>query len=205
MAPFFRFLLALCVTATLAVHAQDKPQPRTKASKEERAAASASDNPAPRASLARPPTSGAEPMMNLGPKNKPFTDVMHHTTKLDYYDCKGIVADWFRELVTAELNYFAELVELPFVNGKACLVGIGTSKSLTPGRISLHFYPDAQRMNDCVINEVCPTFRSVSLIPKGQVLYRSYFLSDMGRKIIAQHCVTAKGKLHSDTTCYTVP
>ena len=154
---------------------------------------------------AHPPQSGNEPMLRLGPKNKPFVDILHHTNKYDYYDCKGIVADWFRELVTAELNYFAELVELPFVNGTACLVGIGTSKSLTPGRISLHFYPDAQRMNDCVINEVCPTFRSVSLIPKGQVLYRSYFLSDMGRKIIAQHCVTAKGKLHSDTTCYTVP
>jgi hypothetical protein len=27
----------------------------------------------------------------------------------------------------------------------------------------------------------------------------------MSRKLIAQNCVTDKGKLHSDTTCYTVP
>jgi len=26
----------------------------------------------------------------------------------------------------------------------------------------------------------------------------------MSRKLIAQHCVTAKGKLYSDTTYYTV-
>jgi len=43
------------------------------------------------------------------------------------------------------------------------------------------------------------------LIPKDLVLYRSYFLSDMSRKLIAQYCVTDKGKLYSDTTCYTVP
>ena len=206
MAPFFRFLLALCVTATLAVHAQDKPQPRTKARKEERAAASASDNPAPRASLARPPTSGAEPMMNLGPKNKPFTDVMHHTTKLDYYDCKGIVAPWFRELVVAEMNYFAEVNEMSFVNGETCVVTVGTERSLTPGRVSIQLYPNIQKLNDCVRNEICLAFRSVNLIEKdGKRIYRSYFLSDMNRKLVAQYCVTDKGKLHNDTTCYAVP
>jgi hypothetical protein len=55
-----------------------------------------------------------------------------------------------------------------------------------------------------VRNEQCPVFRSISLIPKDKVLYRSYFLSDMSRKLISQQCVTDKGKLHTDTTCYTV-
>jgi len=62
-----------------------------------------------------------------------------------------------------------------------------------------------QRLTACVRNEQCPVFRSISLIPKDQVLYRSYFLSDMSRKLISQQCVTAKGKWHPDTTCYTVP
>jgi len=160
---------------------------------------------ASRAILARPPQSGKEPMLLLGPKNKPYSEPLLNTTKMDYYDCDGIVAPWFRELLVAEMNYFAELNELPFVKGDACVVSIGTTRSLTPGRISIHLYTNATRLKACVHNEQCPVFRSISLIPKGEVLYRSYFLSDMSRKLIAQHCVTDKGKLHSDTTCYSVP
>ena len=144
-------------------------------------------------------------MLLLGPKNRPYNEILVHTTKLDYFDCNGIVAPWFRELVVAEMNYFAELVELPFVKGDACVVSIATAKSLTPGRISVHLYTNTQRLSACIRSEQCPVFRSISLIPKDLVLYRSYFLSDMSRKLIAQHCVTDKGKLHSDTTCYTVP
>jgi hypothetical protein len=155
--------------------------------------------------LARPPQSGKEPMMLLGPKNKPFTEPIYFTDKLQYFDCEGIVAPWFKELLVAEMNYFAELVEMPFVKGDACVVSMGTDKSLTPGRISVHLYSNAERLSACIRNEKCPVFRSVNLIPKGEVLYRSYFLSDMSRKLIAQHCVTAKGKLHSDKTCYEVP
>ena len=160
---------------------------------------------ASRALLARPPQSGAEPMLQLGPKRRPYTDVLVHTTKLDYYDCKGIVAPWFRELVVAEMNYFAELSELPFVSGEACVVSIGTDKSLTPSRVSIHLYTNQQRLTACIRNEECPVFRSINLIPKDNVLYRSYFLSDMSRKLISQQCVTATGKLFPDTTCYSVP
>lgn len=182
-----KFLLLTCLLLSVltGVLAQDKPA-------------------ASRAILARPPQSGAEPMLLLGPKNRPYTEIMVHTTKLDYFDCNGIVAPWFRELVVAEMNYFAELVELPFVKGDACVVSIGTDKSLTPGRINIHLYVNQQRLTACVRNEQCPVFRSISLIPKDKVLYRSYFLSDMSRKLISQQCVTDKGKLHTDTTCYTV-
>lgn len=185
---FKKFCLLFCLLLAVgtSVLAQDKPT-------------------ASRALLARPPQSGNEPMLNLGPKNKPYTEILVHTTKRDYYECKGIVAPWFLELVVAEMNYFAELVELPFVNGEACTVSIGTDKSLTPGRVDLHLYTSQQRLTDCVRNEKCPIFRSMNLVRKDKVLYRSYFLSDMSRKLIAQHCVTDKGKLHSDTTCYTVP
>jgi hypothetical protein len=185
---FKKFLLLTCLLLSVwtGVLAQDKPA-------------------ASRAILARPPQSGAEPMLLLGPKNRPYNEILVHTTKLDYFDCNGIVAPWFRELLVAEMNYFAELVELPFVKGDACVVSIGTDKSLTPGRINIHLYVNQQRLTACVRNEQCPVFRSISLIPKDKVLYRSYFLSDMSRKLISQQCVTDKGKLHTDTTCYTVP
>ena len=202
-------LLGLCLILGGLAHAQDKLEPRLKTNanaKKESGESAVSNNPAPRATLARPPTSGPEPMMKLGPKNKPYTELLHHTLKLDYYDCEGIVAPWFRELLVAEMNYFGELNQMPFINGQTCVVTIGTDKSLTPGRISVQFYGNAQKLSDCVRNEVCLHFRSVNLIEKdNQRIYRSYFLSDISRKTVAQYCVTDKGKLHMDTTCYSVP
>ena len=192
--------------------AQEKPEPKLKPtpitkteSSDSKSEATKAPPTGSRAMLARPPQSGKEPMMLLGPKNKPFTEPIYFTDKLQYFDCDGIVAPWFRELLVAEMNYFAELVEMPFVKGDACVVSVGTDKSLTPGRISVHLYSNGERLSACIRNEKCPVFRSVNLIPKGEVLYRSYFLSDMSRKLISQHCVTAKGKLHSDKTCYEVP
>jgi hypothetical protein len=103
------------------------------------------------------------------------------------------------------MNYFAEMVEMPFVKGDFCVVSVGTSRSLAPGRLSIHLYPSRIAMQECVVRERCPAFRSVNLLPRtGNGVYRSYFLSDMDRKMIAQHCVTSKGKWHPDTTCYTV-
>ena len=212
---FKKFCLLSSLLLGLLSHAwaQDKPELKIKPTpitKTEATAESKADTNKPsttpsRALLARPPQSGKEPMMLLGAKNKPFTEPVYFTDKLKYYECDGIVAPWFRELIVAEMNYFAELVEMPFVKGDACVVSMGTDKSLTPGRISIHLYTNGERLSACIRNEKCPVFRSVNLIPKGEVLYRSYFLSDMSRKLIAQHCVTAKGKLHSDKTCYEVP
>ena len=154
---------------------------------------------------ARPPTSGNEPMLNLNDQNVPLKEVMHQTSKLSFYDCDGVVAPWFRQLLSAEMNYFAEMVEMPFVKGEFCVVSMGTNRSLAPGRLSIHLYPSRVAMQECVVRERCPAFRSVNLLPRtGNGVYRSYFLSDMDRKMIAQHCVTSKGKWHPDTTCYTV-
>lgn len=153
---------------------------------------------------ARPPTSGKEPMLRLDSQNKPLTEPVHESDRLVYYDCRGTVAPWFAELMTAEMNYFNELVGLSFVDGTACTVSLGTSKSLSPGRLSVQLYSSTRAMNDCVRDDRCPVFRSVSFVPKPEGLYRSYFLSDLTRKLMAQHCVSAKGKWHRDTTCYGI-
>ena len=204
---FHKLFLSICLLLSVwtGALAQGKPELVLKGGSSDAAASKPDAQLAPRAILARPPQSGKEPMLLLGPKNRPYTEQIKHTDKLEYFDCDGIVAPWFRELLVAEMNYFAELSELPFVKGDACVVSIGTEKSLTPGRVNIHLYVNQQRLTACVRNEQCPVFRSISLIPKDKVLYRSYFLSDMSRKLISQQCVTDKGKLHPDTTCYTVP
>jgi hypothetical protein len=161
--------------------------------------------PADKSLEAHPPHRGNDPMLTLGPKNKPLSEPIKQTIKYDYYECNGIVADWFKELMVAEMNYFADINRLSFIKGNVCVIAIGTTRSLTPGRIAVHFYGTEAERNDCINDEKCPSFRSVNLTPKNNVLYRSYFLSDMNKRFMAQYCVTAKGKLFSDTTCYSVP
>ena len=145
---------------------------------------------APRASKARPPNSGKEPMMMLDKNKIPLGEIVYHSDKLDYYECKGIVAPWFLELVVAEMNYFNELAELQFVDPKTCIVTYGTEKS--------------KQFDRCIRSEECPIFRTLNLVPNRNALFRSYFLSDNNRKLIQHQCVTDTGKWHRDETCYTV-
>jgi hypothetical protein len=159
---------------------------------------------APRASKAHPPNSGKEPMVMLDKNKKPMGEVVYHSDKLDYYECKGIVAPWFLELMVAEMNYFNEIAELHFVDPKTCIVTAATEKSLTPGRISIQLFENSRQFDRCIRNEECPIFRTVNLVPNHNALYRSYFLSDISRKLIQHHCVTDTGKWHRDQTCYTV-
>ena len=227
----FRFICFMALSLFISANAvaQDKPEPRykpypVKKGQEERsttgespAAANASAESSTGSSLpspfgitpskslqSRPPTSGKEPMMRLDAQNKPLSEPVHESDRLIYYECRGTVAPWFAELMVAEMNYFNELVNLPFVDGSACVVSLGTAKSLSPGRLSVQFYGNVRAMNDCVRDDRCTVFRSVSLVPKPDGLFRSYFLSDLTRKLIAQHCVSSKGKWHKDATCYGI-
>ncbi len=159
----------------------------------------------PKKSLkAHPPTSGKEPMLLLGPKNKPMIDIVVHTYKLDYYDCQGVVAPWFREVLVAELNYFSEIAKIPMVDGVLCLVSVANENHLTPGRISVNFFSSNKEMSTCTTGKFCTTYRSVSMILKGNKVFRQYFLSDVGKSVISQNCVTNKGKWYKNSTCYTV-
>jgi hypothetical protein len=159
---------------------------------------------APKASKARPPNSGREPMVMIDKTNRPLGEVVHHKDKMDYYECKGIVAPWFLELIAAEMNYFNELAELPFVESENCIVTYGTEKSLTPGRISVQLFETRKEFDKCVRNDYCPVFRTVNFVTVNNALMRSYFLSNINSKEIFQHCVTDTGKWHRNSTCYTI-
>ena len=159
---------------------------------------------APKASKARPPNSGREPMVMIDKTNRPLGEVVHHKDKMDYYECKGIVAPWFLELIAAEMNYFNELAELPFVEAENCIVTYGTEKSLTPGRISVQLFETRKEFDKCVRSDYCPVFRTVNFVTVNNALMRSYFLSNINTKEIFQHCVTDTGKWHRNSTCYTI-
>ena len=114
------------------------------------------------------------------------------------------MAPWFLELVVAEMNYFNELIELPFVDPKTCIVTYGTERSLTPGRIGIQLFESPRQFDRCIRHEQCPIFRTVNFVPNRTAIMRSYFFSDVSRQLIQHHCVTDTGKWHRDQTCYTV-
>ena len=143
-------------------------------------------------------------MIRLTKDGKPLGEVVYHNDKLDYYECTGLVAPWFLELVVAEMNYFNELSELPFVDPKTCILTYGTDRSLTPGRIGIQLYENSRQFERCIKNEECPVFRTVNFVPNRTAIMRSYFLSEFSKRLIQHHCVTDTGKWHRGQTCYTV-
>ena len=224
---FFRWTLTLCVLLTLAACSDDKPAAEGKfkpvPEKRDAAAQDAEQysrrlesvmnegsesiegmEEAPKASKARPPNSGKDPMIRLTNQGLPLGEVVHHSDKLDYFECKGIVAPWFLELVVAEMNYFNELLELPFVDPKTCIVTHGTEKSLTPGRIGIQLFETNRQFERCIKHEECPIFRTVNFVPHKTAIMRSYFFSDFSRRMIQHQCVTDTGKWHRGKTCYDV-
>jgi len=224
---FFKWTLALLMLAALASCSDDKPASEAKfkpvpekrdPSKQEAeqysrrlesvmnegSQSTEGMEEAPKASKARPPNSGKDPMIRITKEGLPVGEVVHHSDKLDYFECKGIVASWFLELVVAEMNYFNELLELPFVDPKTCIVTYGTEKSLTPGRIGIQLFETSRQFDRCIKHEECPIFRTVNFVPNKNAIMRSYFFSDFSRRLIQHQCVTDTGKWHRNQTCYDV-
>jgi len=51
--------------------------------------------------------SGESPMLLLSADNWPMTAPVFRQVKRDFYDCKGLVGDWFETLLLAEMNFLA--------------------------------------------------------------------------------------------------
>ncbi len=51
------------------------------------------------------PTTGASRMLGLGPGGLPQKPPVVSQLKYEYYECDGLVGDWFLALLVAEMNY----------------------------------------------------------------------------------------------------
>jgi|CryBogDrversion2_7_1035282.scaffolds.fasta_scaffold41408_2 hypothetical protein len=155
-------------------------------------------------SMPSAPTSGDQAMLLLGENNLPLTEPVRHEIKLDYYECKGLVGDWFLELLQSEMHYFEQQTSLKKISLKTCIVGAASDRNVKQGKYTVYFYDSDAQLNNCIIKKQCANTRNVALVPKNGGVYRSYFLSDRDTYRFHQHCVTPLGKWHANTTCYTI-
>ena len=146
--------------------------------------------------------SGESPMLLLSADNWPMTAPVFRQVKRDFYDCKGLVGDWFETLLLAEMNFLANESGLKNLPSAVCLVQIDRQLKPNEGRFVVHFYANATELSECAMKHRCQLARNVSLVLKNQAVYRSYFLSDFEREKYQQHCITPDGKWHPKTTCY---
>jgi hypothetical protein len=141
-------------------------------------------------------------MLLLSADNWPMTAPVFRQVKRDFYDCKGLVGDWFEILLLAEMNFLAHESGLKNLPSAVCLVQIDRQLKPNEGRFVVHFYANATELSECAMKHRCALARNVSLVLKNQAVYRSYFLSDFEREKYHQHCITPEGKWQPKTTCY---
>lgn len=149
--------------------------------------------------------SGQSPMLLLSADNWPMTAPIFRQVKRDFYECKGLVGDWFETLLLAEMNFLANESGLKNLPSAVCLVQIDRLLKPDEGRFMVHFYANATELSECAMKHRCQLARNVSLVLKNNAVYRSYFLSDFQREKYQQHCITPDGKWHPQTTCYELP
>jgi hypothetical protein len=144
------------------------------------------------------------PMLRLGSNQLPMTEIIKSQEKENFYNCQGVVSNWFLSIVSEEMNYFAAQSKLVGIDKTACIISIENGKSLTPGLITIRLYQTIDQLKDCIDKHRCKIERNVTLQVKHNQVYRSYFLTDLNTARYIQHCVSNEGKWFKNTNCYQV-
>jgi hypothetical protein len=149
-------------------------------------------------------TFGEEPMFYFDAERKPFTDPFHKTELEDYYLCRGILGQWYRELLVDEINTLLEPLGLDKVDGTTCAVRlIKTKLGKKRPIVAVDLYPNSETMRSCVLGEKCSHMRSaVMYVSKDKTLYRSYIITDGAKHVNKNYCLTNKGETLAEQSCW---
>jgi hypothetical protein len=148
--------------------------------------------------------SGDQAILSLGPAGQPLANPSLIQIQRAFFDCKGLVGNWYVQLLEAEMSHLAAYEKLKPMSDPVCLVSMDKDLNLTQGRFTIHFFSSGQEMNQCIIHHHCEWARNVTLITKNNSVYRYYFLSDFKMEYYYRHCLTADNIWHKDTTCATL-
>ncbi len=148
--------------------------------------------------------SGDQAMLRLGPAGQPLVNPSLIQIQRAFFDCKGLVGDWYQLLMQAEMNHLAASDQLKPMKDPVCLVSMDKDLNLSQGRYTVHFFSSGEEMNQCIVHHRCEWARNVTLISKNNAVYRSYFLSDFKIEHYYRHCLTADNTWHQDTSCSTL-
>jgi hypothetical protein len=151
------------------------------------------------------PTTGASRMLGLGPGGLPQKPPVVSQLKYEYYECDGLVGDWFLALLVAEMNFLEKQSGVQSVSINACAVSRALNEGQDVPRYTVHLFSSRKEANECVVSLRCQLARNVTLVPREGALWRSYFLSDFYLKNFYNHCLAPPQKWHKEIACDAIP
>jgi len=146
---------------------------------------------------------GQEPLFYFDSKRRPYIEPFHKTDEEEYFVCRGVIGEWFRQLMAEEANMLAAKDGLNPVTGSTCAVRlVATHQGKKLPIVSVELYVNSSVMRSCILGESCPQSRTVIMYVLDKTLYRSYFITDHERKIRRSYCLDNKSKVLAKEECW---
>jgi hypothetical protein len=149
-------------------------------------------------------------IIKLNGLNRPAGEPIHTNQYADYFACKKVVNEDYRERILNEINTFADRMELPRARNVPCMIKIAKPGTKFPGAVYIEFYVNDESAVRCIRTGDCPNTRLLMLLPKDKTgktskeIYRSYVLTDEKKFRRASFCVSPEGQFLGEKNCYVV-
>jgi len=189
--------------------AHAEPAKKPEAKKDEHAAPAKeekkADGKSPPAAAERPKRTfeGQEPLFYFDSKRRPYIEPFHKTDDEEFFICRGVIGEWYRQLLAQEANMLAEKDGLDKVTGSTCavrLVATHSGKKLPV--ISIELYTSSNVMRSCILGDSCPQSRTAIMYVLNKTLYRSWFITDREKKIRRYYCLDNKSNILAKEECW---
>ena len=146
---------------------------------------------------------GQEPLFYFDSKRRPYIEPFHKTDEEEYFICRGVIGEWYRELLAQEANMLAERDGLAKVSGSTCAVRlVATHHGKKLPIISVELYKNPDMMRSCILGDSCPESRSAIMYVLNKTLYRSFFITDREKKIRRYYCLDNKSNILAKEECW---
>lgn len=165
----------------------------------------AKDGKAPPAAAERPRRTfeGQEPLFYFDSKRRPYIEPFHKTDDEEYFICRGVIGEWYRQLLAQEANMLADKDGLDKVTGSTCAVRlVATHSGKKLPIISIELYTSSNVMRSCILGESCPASRTAIMYVLNKTLYRSWFITDHEKKIRRYYCLDNKSNILAKEECW---
>jgi hypothetical protein len=146
---------------------------------------------------------GQEPLFYFDSKRRPYIEPFHKVDGEEYFICRGVIGEWYRQLLAQEANMLAEKDGMDKVTGSTCavrLVETHSGKKLPV--VSIELYTSSNVMRSCILGDSCPQSRTAIMYVLNKTLYRSWFITDREKKIRRFYCLDNKSNILAKEECW---
>ncbi|MEY3673514.1 MAG: hypothetical protein RJB47_222 [Pseudomonadota bacterium] len=207
---FLRLLSLLLVFSGLNTALANDPAPAKEEKKADAQSAPAKEEKKPDgkgapAAAERPKRTfeGQEPLFYFDSKRRPYIEPFHKVDGEEYFICRGVIGEWYRQLLAQEANMLAEKDGMDKVTGSTCavrLVATNSGKKLPV--VSIELYTSSNVMRSCILGDSCPQSRTAIMYVLNKTLYRSWFITDREKKIRRFYCLDNKSNILAKEECW---